>query len=131
MRLITSRKALLALRPTHIQGEPMRLGIGAQVLLPLAPGRGLAFDEQESDKPIPAGFGPIEVTWAPRNKKLGTYDDAWLANGFPGFARDLDRSYFNAAPADQQLQRGEFWRGDEEIELENLHAAQPKLSARL
>ncbi len=84
-----------------------------------------------SDRPLPAGFGPIEMMWAPRHGKLGTYGEAWLKDGFPGYARDLDRSYFNTAPPDQQLGRGAYWVGDEEILLENLHPTLPTITARL
>ena len=84
-----------------------------------------------SDKPTPAGFGPIDMMWSPRHEQLGTYDEAWLADGFPGYARDLDRTYFNVAPPDQRLPHGTFWSGDETITLEHLHASRAEITAKL
>lgn len=81
------------------------------------------------DKPQPAGFGPVHRTWKLRAGKLGTYDNKWLKERFPAFPKDFDWTYFNAAPADQQLEG--FLRGDEEIELMNLHADHAVLKTRL
>jgi uncharacterized protein YjbI with pentapeptide repeats len=80
-------------------------------------------------RPDPAGFGPYDFTWPQRFKKLGTYDRAWLETGFPGFARDVDWTAFNLAPADQQ--QDEPFRGDEAIVLENLHPTRPRIELRL
>ncbi len=77
----------------------------------------------------PAGFGAYDFTWPQRASKLGTYDDAWLAQSFPGFADDVDWSAFNAAPADQQI-RG-WWRGDEPYTLEGLTPGVASVSGRL
>lgn len=81
------------------------------------------------DKPQPAGFGPVHRTWRLRTEKMGTYDAKWLKERFPAFAADFDWTYFNAAPRDQQL--GTFLRGDEEIELINLHPQHASLKSRL
>lgn len=81
------------------------------------------------DKPQPAGFGPVHRTWKLRTGKLGTYDNKWLKERFPAFPKDFDWTYFNAAPADQQLEG--FLRGDEEVELTNLHADHAVLKTRL
>lgn len=81
------------------------------------------------DKPEPAGFGPIDRAWKLRADKMGTYDKKWLKERFPAFAADFDWTYFNAAPKDQQLDG--FLRGDEEIELLNLHPEHELLKSRL
>ncbi|MBX3460341.1 MAG: DUF2169 domain-containing protein [Planctomycetes bacterium] len=81
------------------------------------------------DKPEPAGFGPVHRTWKLRADKLGTYDKKWLKERFPAFAADFDWTYFNAAPKDQQLEG--FLRGDEELELLNLHPQHEVLKTRL
>lgn len=81
------------------------------------------------DKPHPAGFGPMDRTWKTRASKLGTYDKKWLKERWPALAADFDWSYFNAAPADQQLEG--FLRGDESITLTNLHPAHPVLKCDL
>lgn len=81
------------------------------------------------DHPYPACFGPIHRTWDARARKLGTYDKKWLKDRFPAFAADFDWTHFNAAPKDQQLPG--FLRGDESIELENMHPSLPVLKTRL
>ncbi|MEE9318981.1 MAG: DUF2169 domain-containing protein [Granulosicoccus sp.] len=70
------------------------------------------------DMIAPAGFGPIAYSWPSRTCKLGTYDDQWLANQWPWFPKDIDWSFFNAAPLDQQIKG--YLHGDESIHLVNL-----------
>jgi uncharacterized protein YjbI with pentapeptide repeats len=81
------------------------------------------------NQPTPAGFGPIDRAWKQRASKVGTYDKKWLKERFPAFAKDFDWTWFNAAPEDQQLQG--FLRGDEPVELLNLHPRHPLLQLRL
>ena len=81
------------------------------------------------DRPAPAGFGPYDFMWPQRSSKLGTYDAAWIKDGFPGFARDMSLGAFNAAPDDQQID-GTF-RDDEAFVLENLHPDKPSIEGRL
>jgi hypothetical protein len=69
-------------------------------------------------KPIPpAGLGSLGRAWTPRRQKAGTYDDAWLDQRWPNLPKDFNFSYWNAAPADQQI---DYPQGDEIIELSNL-----------
>ncbi|ASY29903.1 DUF2169 domain-containing protein [Taylorella equigenitalis] len=56
-----------------------------------------------SDKPEPAGFTSIPIEYPERNKLMGTYDEKWRQEYFPGLANDIDWSYFNQAPSDQRL----------------------------
>lgn len=77
----------------------------------------------------PAGFGPIDQTWPQRQRLAGTYDDRWLREDYPGFARDIDWRFFNTAPPDQQFARP--LTGEEEYALENLHPQEPLLAGRL
>ncbi len=56
-----------------------------------------------SDKPDPAGFGPIHYLWPQRSKKLGTYDNKWFQEKWPFYPDDMNWTYFNAAPEDQQM----------------------------
>ncbi len=81
------------------------------------------------DRPPPAGFGAYDTTWPQRFAKVGTYDDEWLEERYPGFAADFDPSFFNAAPADQQIEG--YFRGDEAFTLENLHPDVPVIMGRL
>ncbi len=83
-----------------------------------------------SDRPIPAGFGPINPGWAQRARKRGTgYGDDWKATRSPWYSADFDWSYFQAAPFDQQLPG--YLKGDEVLRFTNLHPQQPVLESRL
>jgi uncharacterized protein YjbI with pentapeptide repeats len=81
------------------------------------------------DRSLPAGFGPYELTWPQRFSKTGTYDEKWMKERFPGFAKDIDWTFFNTAPEDQQLQ--DFLQGDEAFTLEHMHPDKPILQGRL
>ena len=78
---------------------------------------------KRSDRPVPAGFGPIASRWEPRRSKVGSYKGRWSKERWPWFPDDFDWSYFNAAPEDQQMEG--YLRGDEELELRNLHPQHP------
>jgi len=80
-------------------------------------------------RPTPAGFMPIDISWPQRTRLAGTYDQDWLENRFPGFARDVDWGIHNVAPRDQQVER--WWQSGERIELENLHPDKPLVVAEL
>lgn len=84
---------------------------------------------EPTQQPDPVGFGPIDITWPQRFSKVGTYDNTWLKEQFPGFALDIDWTIHNIAPEDQQ-QRDPF-EGTETIELLNMHPSKPKLEGRL
>jgi uncharacterized protein YjbI with pentapeptide repeats len=81
------------------------------------------------DRPAPSGFGAYDISWPQRASKLGTYDQAWLKDRYPGFAADFDVAYFNAAPEDQRLPG--FFRGDEPFTIENMHPSKGKITGTL
>lgn len=54
-------------------------------------------------RPTPAGFGPFGIESPRRQRGLGTYDQRWLEEDFPGFARDIDWRVHNIAPEDQRF----------------------------
>jgi hypothetical protein len=77
-----------------------------------------------------ASFGPIAPLWPTRRAKLGPHASSfpprrWEEEPLPG---DLDASFFNVAPADQQAERLE--PGDRLV-LENLTPQHPRLVAEL
>jgi len=82
-----------------------------------------------TSKPEPAGFGPIGALWQQRTSKLGTYDEQWLKTRWPWFAEDFDYEYFNVAPSDLQLE--EYLRGDEKLNVENMHPQHSQYECRL
>lgn len=71
------------------------------------------------DRPLPAGFGPLDISWPQRRRLAGTYDQHWLENLFPGFAQDVDWEIHNLAAPDQRRQG--FWQGGERFRFDNLH----------
>lgn len=80
-------------------------------------------------KAAPAGFGPLAPGWSQRAGKTGTYNKKWLQTRWPWYPEDFDWTYFNAAPADQQLPA--FLKGDEELVFENMHPAHERLKSKL
>lgn len=83
-----------------------------------------------SDRPAPAGFGPLSPHWQERRAKIGKARHKPSGEkGSPYYGDDFDWTYFHAAPADQQLPG--YLRGDEEVVFQNLHATLPVLTTRL
>ena len=80
-------------------------------------------------RPEPAGFAPLDMMWEPRISKLGTYDEKWQRDYFPGYPPDLDWTHFNTAPADQWIDG--YWRGDESFKLLNMHPEQIEVGGKL
>ena len=56
------------------------------------------------DRPEPASFGPLDVTWAQRQSLSGTYDQRYIEEYMPGFPADIDSLFFNCAARDQWLE---------------------------
>jgi len=80
-------------------------------------------------RPTPAGAFPMGMGWKSRQALLGTYDERWRKTRFPWLAEDFRFAFFNEAPEDQRVNG--FWRGDESIQLSNLHPSVPKVRTRL
>ncbi len=82
-----------------------------------------------SDRPTPAGFMPMDVTFAERRALAGSFGSDYLERWAPGLPPDHDPMFFNAAPLDQRL--AGFFDGDEPFTLENMNAAHPRQEGRL
>ncbi|MCP4690685.1 MAG: DUF2169 domain-containing protein, partial [Desulfobacterales bacterium] len=82
----------------------------------------------KSDRPAPAGFGPLGRMWRERSSKMGRYKGDWLETRWPWFPKDFDWSHFNAAPADMRPE--EWLTGDEPLYFENMHPAHPRYHCR-
>lgn len=80
-------------------------------------------------RPEPWGFGPLHAGWPQRCKKVGKFGKKWLAERWPCLPDDFDWTYFNAAPADQQMEG--YLRGDEELAFENLRPEHSQYRTRL
>jgi len=81
------------------------------------------------DKPEPVCFAPLDHTWPQRFSKAGTFDEKWLNERFPGLAEDLDWTFYNTAPTDQQING--FFEGNESFEIEGMHPQKTHLAAKL
>ena len=79
----------------------------------------------------PGAFLPVSPTWAPRAAKMnaGDYGAKWQSTRAPFVAEDFDWTFWNAAPADQQLPK--YLRGDEPLLFENLHPQASRWEAKL
>ena len=77
----------------------------------------------------PAGFWPLGLKHPGRLARFGTCDQRWADEVFPEDPRDTDPTFYNMAPADQQIDG--FWRGDETFVLANMHPAKPRLEGRI
>jgi uncharacterized protein YjbI with pentapeptide repeats len=86
--------------------------------------------QSPKSRPRPAGFGALDVTIAERARKAGTHDGRWLREDFPGFARDIDWTFFNVAPGDQQFDE-EAFALDTSYEFQNLHPTRELVAGRL
>ena len=73
-----------------------------------------------TDRPTPAGFGPVCPHWEPRRNFAGTYDAAWLESRAPYLPKDFDPRFFQSAPHDQLVTP--HLRGGETGELLGLTA---------
>jgi uncharacterized protein YjbI with pentapeptide repeats len=108
-------------RDSDIEGVRLRL-------LPQVEYPGLALTSP-TQAGRPAGFGPLDQTWALRAGKRGTYGERWFKEEYPGIASDVDWSFFNVAPEDQQ-QEAPF-RGDEPFVCVGLHPREERIEGRL
>lgn len=87
------------------------------------------FLRTRSDRPTPAGFGPLSPHRPERRAKVGkNYGKSYREKRAPYYADDFDWSYFNAAPHDQQIP---YLRGDEELLFQNLHPDAEVFRSRL
>ncbi len=80
---------------------------------------------------IPAvGYGPIASSWLGRSDRLGIYASTFSLHHLRSqpLPDEIDPSFFNYAPPDQQLDE---LRDNERIVLENLHPQQPRLVTSL
>ncbi|WP_437310860.1 DUF2169 domain-containing protein [Sorangium sp. So ce388] len=96
------------------------------------------FDRERMDGPAnildlqdparPAGFAPLARASPVRRRLLGSTPRKALEGPNADIPAGFDWSYFQAAPADQQIP---FLQGDEWIVLEHLNPAAPRLQMRL
>ncbi len=82
-----------------------------------------------SDQAPPAGFWAYGPDAPERIRHLGSFDQPWLKTTWPHLPETTSPAYFQTAPLDQRLNG--FFRGDEAIQLQNMHPARPAIAASL
>ncbi|MEJ2037773.1 MAG: DUF2169 domain-containing protein [Desulfosarcinaceae bacterium] len=81
------------------------------------------------DRPMPAGLSPLDMTWPQRYAKRGTYNKKWYRERFPGLADDVEWTFYNTAPEDQQILG--FFKGTETFSIESMHPRKTFVEGRL
>ncbi len=88
-----------------------------------------ALVDSPRQRPEPAGFGPVDISWPQRSKLAGTHDQHWLENLFPGFARDINWDIHNIAQPDQRC--AGYWTGTEAYHFDNMHPSKAVVEGEL
>ena len=81
------------------------------------------FINSPSDRPQPAGFGPLPVFWEPRRKEQGTPDLEAAKRGNCPYGPDAQPTMHNCAPLDQRFPNP--WQGGETLTLTNILSGLP------
>lgn len=82
-----------------------------------------------SQTPQPASLEGRDLSWRPRKRYAGTYDEEYMRKRMPGLPDDVDWRLFNDAAEDQWIDG--FFRGDEDFELIHMHPDKERLAGRL
>lgn len=76
-----------------------------------------------------ATFGNLALGAPSRMRWMGTVDERWQAERFPGLPDDLDERWFDGVPQDQCAP--DYWQGDESWSVTGMNAAQATVEGRL
>ncbi|NRD83866.1 DUF2169 domain-containing protein, partial [Burkholderia pseudomallei] len=108
----------------HAGGAPfaVRARIGAACKARLV-------DARDPAERVLADFRALPPSHPQRVRDLGPFDARWLAERWPHLPSGTRAEHFHTAPRDQRI--AGFWRGDEDIELVNLHAQHPIVAGAL
>ncbi|WP_432784642.1 hypothetical protein AAEX37_01588 [Oligella sp. MSHR50489EDL] len=79
---------------------------------------------RENERVKPVSFCALPIEYPGRNLLMGTYDNKWLEEDAPGFARDIDWTYFNLSPEDQRLS---YLKPGDVVRFTNMHPAKKVL----
>lgn len=138
-----------ATRPRPITRLPIRYNeaFGGEGFADNPIGKGFVADTESGERPLPcveypreaitspsntpraASLEPLDLTWRPRQRYAGTYDDEYMRKRMPGLPDDIDWRLFNDAPQDQWFDG--FLRGDEPFELLNMTPDRSRLAGHL
>lgn len=77
----------------------------------------------------PDSFAAMDMTFAQRRARAGTFGRDYVEKYAPGLPPDHDPTVYNAAREDQWL--AGFWRGDERFLVENMSRVSPRIEGQL
>ncbi len=77
----------------------------------------------------PDCFAPMDMSFAPRRARAGTFGRDYVEKYAPGLPPDHDPTVYNAAREDQWIPG--FWRGDERFLVENMSPSSPRIEGEL
>jgi len=77
----------------------------------------------------PAGLAVLDPSCSQRRRYLGTYDDNYLKQYFPGYPPDFDWQFFLAAASDQRIEG--YYQGNENFEFHHMHPDHAEIKGRL
>ncbi|WP_419811099.1 DUF2169 family type VI secretion system accessory protein [Bacterioplanoides sp.] len=77
----------------------------------------------------PQSFAAVPFDWPQRSQYLGTYDDAWKRDAFPGFPADFNFKAFYCGSEDQRFDH--YLTGGEAFQLTNMNADAPQIQGAL
>ncbi|MCC6523160.1 MAG: DUF2169 domain-containing protein [Polyangiaceae bacterium] len=81
------------------------------------------------EKPEPEGLLPMDMSFAERRARAGTFGSDYVDKYAPGLPPDHQPTVFNAAREDQWLDG--MWRGDERIVVENMSPTAARIESAL
>jgi uncharacterized protein YjbI with pentapeptide repeats len=82
-----------------------------------------------SQQPSPVGLGPEGLDWPSRRALVGTLDKNWLAHTWPNPPLDASADLLLLSQPDQRIPN--FFRGDEQVILRNLHPLRSQIRSQL
>ncbi len=77
----------------------------------------------------PDSLAPMDMTFAQRRARAGTFGRDYVEKYAPGLPPDHDPTVYNAAREDQWIPG--FWRGDERFLVENMSPTSPRIEGEL
>jgi uncharacterized protein YjbI with pentapeptide repeats len=81
------------------------------------------------DEPRPVGVRPMAMDHPDRMKHVGTVDDSYLIEQFPGHPMNFDWAFYHNAAIDQRASG--YLSGDEPIRVTGMHPEHQVISSRL
>lgn len=87
----------------------------------------LHYSAPEQQRPV--GLGPEGLDWPSRRALVGTLDKNWLAHTWPKPPLDASADLLLLSPPDQRISN--FFRGDEQVILRNLHPQRSLITSQL